>query len=294
MPDQEHPMTGKRVVITGATDGIGKEIARGLARRGADLTLVARNQSKARATASELESEPGAVGGIDIVLGDLADLQSMRRAAEEISNRHDRIDVLVNNAGIHATESRVTVDGFDHTMAINHLAPFLLTNLLLEKLTAAKQARVVTTASEAHRLAVRPNLEKLAAETTYKATGSEIHYSQSKLMNIVFTQELAHRLAGTAVTANCFCPGLVDTSLADDSRLAAAGVKVLSAVGAAGQPFHGARLGIRLSSDPELATTTGRFFTTTPGFRFLPAVPALRDAEYQRRAWERSAELVGL
>ncbi len=294
MADQERSIAGERIVVTGGTNGIGKEIARALVRRGAAVTLLARNELKAARTAGELAVEKGALGDVDVVEGDLGDLATIRRAAEEIRERYDTIDVLVNNAGIHATASKTTVDGFDHTMATNHLGPFLLTNLLLDRLKAGAPARIVTTASEAHRGAGRVPLDKLAAATEYGKPGSEIHYAQSKLANILFTQELARRLEGTGVTANCFCPGFVDTSLSQDSALASTFISLLSTVGIASEPEKGAQLGVRLVTDPTLSTTTGKFFTTTPGLRFVPMMPITKDFVYQRRLWDRSAELVGL
>lgn len=294
MGDNDTDLTGKRIVITGATNGIGKEIARALIRRGADLTLVARNESKAAATAAELQQEPGATSAPDIVVGDLADLASVRRAGEEIRNRYPSIDVLINNAGIHALFSRTTVDGFESMAATNHLGPFLLTNLLLDQLIAAAPSRIVITASEAHRNGGRPDLDHFAEPRNFGPVGSFRSYGRSKLLNILFTQELARRLDGTGVTVNCFCPGANATGLISDTRLFAVPLKALARTRIIRRPEVGARAGIDLTIDPNLQTTTGQFITSTPGLNLLPPVAIRRDTDYQQRLWLRSAELVGL
>ncbi|NMN98812.1 SDR family NAD(P)-dependent oxidoreductase [Antrihabitans stalactiti] len=294
MAGTERSITDERIVVTGGTNGIGKEIARALAQRGAALTLVARNVAKAADVRAELEAEPGARSGIDVVQGDLGDLASVRAAADEINARYDHIDVLVNNAGIHSTGSQITVDGFDHMMATNHLGPFLLTNLLLDRLKAAPAARIVVTASDASRIAGRVDLDRLAEATHYGSVGAEFRYTESKLVNILFTQELARRLAGTKVTANSFCPGMIDTPLARESLSVNAALTLMSAVGIANTPEKGAKWGIRLVVKPEFATTSGRHFSTTKLLGRLPAMPAAKDLDYQRRLWERSAQLVGL
>lgn len=294
MTGTERSIADDRIVVTGGTNGIGKEIARALAQRGAALTLVARNVAKAADVRAELEAEPGARRGIDVVQGDLGDLKSVRAAAEEINQRYDHIDVLINNAGIHSTGSQITVDGFDHMMATNHLGPFLLTNLLLERLKAAPAARIVVTASDASRIVGRVDLDRLAEATHYGSIGAELRYSESKLVNILFTQELARRLAGTHVTANSFCPGMIDTPLARESISVNAALTVMSAVGIANTPEKGAKWGIRLVVKPEFASTTGKHFSTTKLMGRLPAMPAAKDPDYQRRLWDRSAQLVGL
>jgi retinol dehydrogenase-12 len=277
------------VVITGATSGIGEAMARDLAARGLRLTLVARDAAKAASTARELAALPGAAGVPDVVLCDLADLASVRRAARELEERHEAIDVLISNAGMRSFAPGTTADGFELMMGTNHLGPFLLTNLLLDLLTAAPSARVVVTASEAHRTAGRVDLATLAEPVVSGPVGAERRYGQSKLMSILFTQELADRLAGTRVTVNCFCPGAVATGLVRETRWLDVGARLLSRT-----PAQGARMGVRLVVDPDLETTTGRFFSSTPGLRRLAPVSARADRAYQRAAWERSATLVGL
>lgn len=290
----QRSIRGKQVVITGATNGIGKEIARALARRGANITVMARSESRATETIRELSTEAGAHGALDYVIGDLADLASTRSAAAEIADRHSSIDVLINNAGIHSFASARTVDGYELMMATNHLGPFLLTNLLLDKVRSAAPSRIVVTASEAHRGARTLDVDQLGEPAPHRAVGSGAVYGRSKLLNILFTQELARRTAGTGVTVNCFCPGPVASGLVRESRLLTVAGRAASASPFVRRPEQGARWGIRLVLDAELADTTGAFFTSTPGLRFLPMVRARSDRELQRLVWNRSAELVGL
>lgn len=291
----ERDVAGERIVITGATNGIGREIARGLARRGAELTLVARNEAKANATADELAGEPGAAGRPDIVTADLGDLSSVRRAAAEIDERYDRIDVLVNNAGVSLGTPEVSPDGYDLMMATNHFGPFLLTNLLLDKLRSSAPARIVITGSEAHRGCRRPDLATLGMTKKYASpVGAQTAYGQSKLMNLLFTAELGRRLDGSNVTANTFCPGLVATGLIGDQPQLQRAADALSRTPVIRRPEQGARMGLRLVLDPSLEDVNGKFFTSTPGAALLPKARSRRDSDYQRKAWERTAELVGL
>ncbi|MFE3187996.1 SDR family NAD(P)-dependent oxidoreductase [Nocardia sp. NPDC059240] len=289
----ERPISGQRIVITGATNGIGKEMARALARRGAALTLVARNETKARDTVTELAAEPGVVTAPEYVVADLAELSSIRSAAAEITARYPVIDTLLNNAGIHSFSAGVTADGYEVMAGTNHLGPFLLTHLLLDRVIASGTARIVVTASEAHRSAARLDLDTFADPVPHGAIGSEPIYGRSKLLNILFTEELARRLDGTGVTVNCFCPGIVASGLVRGSRLLTGTARAASRTPLVRTPRQGAEMGIRLVLDESLGTTSGEFFTSTPGLRFLPAVSARRDGALRQRLFDRSAELVG-
>lgn len=290
----ERPVAGERVVVTGATSGIGKELARGLVDRGALVTLVARNPAKADATADELAKAPGAADQPDVVIADLGDLASVRKAARELDNRYDRIDTLVNNAGVHLPVAQTSVDGFDLMMATNHLGPFLLTNLLLDKMRASGPSRIVITGSEAHHFCRRPDVARLAEPARYSTLGSQMRYGQSKLMNLLFTAELGRRLHGSGVTANTFCPGLVATGLVGDRPQVRAVLDAVARTPLVRRPEQGARMGLRLVLDPALAGVTGRFFSSTPGSGLLPKARSRRDGAYQRQVWDKTAALVGL
>ena len=292
---EQRPVAGERIVITGATNGIGKEIAGALVRKGADVTLVARNPEKAASTAAELERAPGAAGLPDVVIADLSDLTSVREAAAQLRQRYERIDVLVNNAGINSPVPLTSVDGYELMMATNHLGPFLLTNLVLDLVTKAAPSRIVVTASEAHRTGGRPDLDALAEPiSAYRAAGRQGAYGRSKLMNILFTQELAQRLDGTGVTVNCFCPGMVNTGLIGENPFVVRAGNLLARTPLIRRPEQGARMGIRLVLDPAFADTTGGFYSSTPGARFVPTLAVLKDDAFRRAAWDRSADLVEL
>ncbi|AHH19968.1 putative oxidoreductase, SDR-family [Nocardia nova SH22a] len=295
MPElTERSIRNLQVVITGATNGIGKEIARGVATRGARIVLLARDRPKAEGVATELTALGAAA--VEIVEVDLAQLDSVRAAVIELHSRLSHIDVLVNNAGVTLFSSgRPTVDGFEPQIAINHLAPFLLTLSTLDLLRAAPSpARIIVTASEGHRHASLPDPATLAEPVRYGLLRGQLVYGQSKLLNILFTKVLARRLAGTGTTVNCFCPGVVSTGLVRGNSL----VSWLWGLGERAhllrRPEQGARMGLRLILDPGLEGVSGEFFTSTPGLRLLPPVRAMTEYELQRQIWHRSAELVGV
>src|SRR3989442_4112055 len=201
-------VAGRRVVITGATSGIGLAAAVELARRGAQLTLVARSEARAAEAVRRIEAA-GKGASVDVLLADLASQASVRRLAMDAQARYSSIQVLINNAGAIYSRRQLSPDGFELTWAVNHLAPFLLSTLLLDRLRASTPARIVTTSSAAHEGARIP-FDDLDAQHSYGGFGFP-RYGQTKLANILFTAELARRLAGTGVTANCFHPGFVAT-----------------------------------------------------------------------------------
>jgi NAD(P)-dependent dehydrogenase (short-subunit alcohol dehydrogenase family) len=277
-------MQGKRVLITGATTGIGRVTALELAKLGAEIVLVARSEAKAQATAAEIRAASGREPVV--LLADLASLSSVRQVAAAFRQRFDRLDVLINNAGAVFAKRELTVDGFEHTFALNHLSYFLLTNLLLDRLKAAGAARVVNVASNAH-YAGKIDFDDLQAEKSYFSFRA---YSNSKLANVLFTFELARRLAGTQVTSNCVHPGAVRSGFGHNnpgffsSVLALAQLFMIS-------PEKGARTSIYLASSPEVQGTTGKYFD-----KCKPKAPSkiALDEGVQRRLWEASARLVGL
>lgn len=209
---------GKYIIITGATSGIGLAAAKELAARGANLGIVARNQAKANEVASQIRDLTHGLTSVDTFLADMSSQASIRQAAEDILTRCPKIDMLINNAGAMFMSRQLTADGVEMTWAVNHLAPFLLTTLLLDRLKQNENARVITTASHGHKMARQGiHFEDISAKRLYRFPhywlgGPTLRYAETKLANILFTSQLAKRLEGTGVTAYCFDPGLVATN----------------------------------------------------------------------------------
>jgi NAD(P)-dependent dehydrogenase (short-subunit alcohol dehydrogenase family) len=278
-------MQGKVCLITGATSGIGLVAARELVRRGARVVIVGRDPARCTAAVAHLH-EGAADAQVDTLLGDLSSQEQVRQLAAEFLQRHPRLDVLINNAGGLWMDRRLTADALEMTFAVNHLAYFLLTNLLLDRLKACAPSRVVNVASAAHRGVTLP-FDDLTGHQGYNGWRT---YKQSKFANILFTYELARRLAGTAVTANALHPGWVATGFGKDNgwkgRLlqAAAGLFALS-------PEAGARTVVYLASSPEVAGVSGRYFVRE---KAVASSAASYDESAARRLWEVSEQLTGL
>jgi NAD(P)-dependent dehydrogenase (short-subunit alcohol dehydrogenase family) len=270
------------------------ETALELARRGGSITVVCRNPERGKSTAAEIEAAvPGS--SIDIVLCDLSDLDQVRDAAEEINSRYTAVDVLINNAGVQNLTARYTDAGFDHMLASNYLGPFLLTNLVLDRVKAAPAGRIVAVASDAHRMAARLDPESFEHLGEYSGSRSAIRaYARTKLLDLLFALELARRVDGSGVTSNAVCPGLVATNLIEGGPAFGRWDRILSKTPLLRTPAQGARISVKLATDPALAGVTGRYFPSTPGSRFIPLRPAVRNEGLQRRVWERTAKLVGL
>jgi NAD(P)-dependent dehydrogenase (short-subunit alcohol dehydrogenase family) len=283
-------MKGKTVVVTGANSGIGFETAAGLAAMGARVVVTARNADKGRAAVSAITQRLGGDAQVQLVVFDLADLASVRRGAAEILELAPRLDVLVNNAGLILTERAETVDGYEATFATNHLGPFLLTNLLLDRVTGSAPSRIVNVASSAHG-AARQGIpfDDLQSEKRYR--GMRV-YGQSKLANILFTLELARRLEGSGVTANSLHPGTVRTGYGRDGDargFLAFGIMISS--GFFLSPAKGARTSIYLASSPDVEGISGQYFVKC---RAKQPRRWAQDPEAARRLWRVSEELVGL
>ncbi|MEW5931169.1 MAG: SDR family oxidoreductase [Gemmatimonadota bacterium] len=281
MADESARMAGRTCVITGANAGIGRATALALARVGARVGMVSRSRERGEAARAEVVRGSGS-GAVDLFVADLSVQAEVRGLAAEIRERYDRLDVLVNNAAIYTAKRALSPDGIELQLAVNHLAPFLLTRLLLDRLERSAPARVVTVSSEAHRT-VRLEWDNLQGERRYRGLRA---YGAAKLANLLFTRELARRTAGTGVTANAAHPGVVGTELLFGGwgplRLLKRWLKT---------PEEGARVIVRLASAPELEGITGRYFRAEGEIR--PSAAALDD-DAARRLWRVSEELTGL
>jgi retinol dehydrogenase-12 len=280
------------MIVTGATNGIGEAAAIELARRGAHLGIVARNPRKAEATVARIvAATPGA--SVDVFNADLALMNDVRKVAAEMLDRYERIDVLMNNAGIQLPKPRATSEGLPEMVAVNYLAPWLLTSLLRDRLVASAPARVVMTASEAHRIGWTINPETILTDMSpFGRAGPMSAYGKSKLLDVLFTLELAGRLESADVTVNCCCPGLVATGLAGTETTADRVAKALSRTPLVRRPEQGARVLVRLATDPAFAIRTGDFVSSTPLAGLLPKIPAVRDVALRRRLWEATEALL--
>jgi NAD(P)-dependent dehydrogenase (short-subunit alcohol dehydrogenase family) len=276
-------MQGKVCVITGATSGIGLVAAERLAAMGARLVLVGRDKERGEAALARIRARAGGAAAA-IRYADLSRLSEMERIGAEIAAAEPRIDVLINNAGAMFNRRSVTEDGLERTFALNHMAYFVLSNRLRSRLEAAAPARIVSVASAAHR-GNTLDFDDLQSARNYR--GFTV-YGRSKLANILFTRELARRLAGSGVTANCLHPGFVATRFGDNNggmfRLGLGFAKNFFAI----SPEKGAKTIVYLASSPEVAGTTGGYFANC-----RPATPtaAAQDDAAAKRLWEASARL---
>jgi retinol dehydrogenase-14 len=286
MPDtRSGRMAGRTVLVTGGTSGIGRGTATGLAVMGARLAITGRDHGRAEHAAREIRTATG--GHVDVFIADLSSQREVRRLAGEVLQTYPRIDVLVNNVGGYWDSRHVTADGLEHTFALNHLAPFLLTNLLLDRLKEGASARVVTVSSGAHTMGLI-DFDDLQGERSYSGQRA---YNQSKLANILFTYELARRLQGSAVTANVLHPGLVRTSFGaeDPGRVQRVFVPFVRPFMKA--PAQGAATSIHLASSPDLEHVTGRYFVNSKPKR---SSKLSYDEAAAARLRKVSADLVGL
>jgi retinol dehydrogenase-14 len=275
---------GKVVLITGGTSGIGKATATALAAMGARVVVTGRNEERGERAVEEIRRDTG--GEVSLMLADLAVQGDVRRLAEEFQERHDRLDVLVNNAGVVQSERTETPDGIETTLAVNHLAPFLLTNRLLDLLKRSAPSRVITVASEAERWA-RMDFDDLQSRRKYR--GMQV-YGMTKLANIMFTFELAERLRGTGGAANCVHPGAVNTSFGTNNR------GIMTLLFRAFKPFmrspeQGADTVIYLASSPDVEGMTGKYLSDR---KLITASDMAYDEDLRERLWEISEELTGL
>ena len=278
-------MNNKLCVITGANSGIGFETAKALAQKGAYLVMVCRNEDKAEAARAEIIKETSNPG-IDIVLCDFAIQAEIRKAAGEIKKNYKKIDVLINNHGFLASEEEETVDGLEKTFAVNHIGYFMFTNLLLDRIKAADQGRIISVASEAHRAGEfdPENIQLSDNFTPWKA------YGNSKLFNILFTKELAHQLVETNVTANCLHPGVVA------SNFAQSGSWIMRVLFTIGKPFFvspkkGAETSIYLATSDKVKDVSGAYFRSK---KVATPSKTARNADAAGQLWDISKKLCSI
>lgn len=276
------PMAGRVCMVTGASSGIGRATAEGLAGLGAEVILVCRDRERGERALEEIRAATGN-GAVSLRLADLSSQRDIRRLAAEVLAGGRRLHVLVNNAGVVNTRRTLTVDGIETVFAVNHLGYFLLTMLLLERLRESAPARIVNVASEAHKFAAL-DFENLQAEKSFRSMRI---YGQSKLANLLFTYELARRLEGTGVTVNCLHPGAVATGLGKNNGVVARTlVRLLAPFFRS--PESGAATSIHVASSAELDGVTGKYFRDR---RIVSSSAASYSREDAERLWAISEQL---
>ena len=283
----EQDLTGKVFLVTGATEGIGKAAARTFSRRGATVVLVGRNPQKTAQVQAEISAKMG-TGPVETIIGDLSLMAETRRVAAEFKARHDRLDVLVNNAGAVFDSKQMTAEGIEMTFALNHLGYFLLTHELRGLLEQTPDARVVSTSSGAHRMG---NFDFDDLVKRDKVYGGFQVYGDSKLANILFTRELARRLQPAGVLANCFHPGMVGTGFGLNGRGLTYWMVKTTYWLIARTPEKGAETLVWLATSPEAADKTGEYFYNR---RVARTRREAKDDALAGRLWSLSERLCGL
>jgi len=306
MADPDQSMAGKICLVTGATAGIGEVTARELARRDATVVVVGRSKERCEAAVERIRRETGNAS-VEYLRADLSSQADVRRLAQEFLERHNRLHVLLNNAGAMFALRQESVDGIEMTLALNHLGYFLLTNLLLDTLKASAPARIVNVSSDAHQMVKRFNFDDPQARSgkgflSYGQSnvGSLVYtlfapiahpafrqYGQSKFANLLFTYELARRLHGTGVTVNALHPGFVATSFTSGNGAYGSFMRFWAGLIAISTD-DGAKTSIYLATSPEVEGVTGQYFVKQ---KAVPSTPASRDEAAARRLWELSDKL---
>lgn len=273
-------MNGKVCLITGGNAGIGLATAIGLAQMGTRVVIVSRDRKRGETAVTQIKQAAN-TEHVDLLVADLSAQTQIRQLAAEFKQRYDRLDILVNNAGVIPQTRQETKDGYELQFAVNHLAYFLLTNLLLDLLKASAPARIVNVSSQVHAWA-KLNFADLQNAQGYDPTGV---YGQTKLMNVLFTYELARRLEGTAVTANCLHPGVIATNLNAAYMGRSQGTASLD------QLIEGAQTSIYLASSLEVEGITGQYFSHQRAQR---SADISYDEAVAVKLWQISAEMTGL
>jgi retinol dehydrogenase-14 len=279
-------MTGKTVLVTGATGGIGRAAAIGLASLGARVGITGHDRARAEAAAAAIARASGG-STVDVFVADMSSQAEVRRLADEVLTAYPRLDVLLNNVGGFWAHRHVTADGFEHTFALNHLAPFLLTNRLLDRLIASAPARIVTVSSGAQSMG-KIDFDDLMGERKYSGQRA---YNQSKLANVMFTYELARRLEGTGVSANALHPGVTRTAFGAEDPTGAMAPLIAVLRPFMKSPEQGADTAVYLASSPDVEGVTGRYFA---GRKAKKSNKSSYDTAATARLWNVSADLAGL
>ena len=279
-------MTGKICLVTGANAGIGKATAAGLARMGATVVMVCRNRERGETAQAAIAANSNSQD-VDLLIADLSSQGSIRKLARIVSSRYPQLHILINNAGTITRIRRLTVDGLETQFAVNHLGPFLLTNLLLGILKESAPARVVTVSSQVHSKSPL-DLDDLRSNREY--TASQV-YRKTKLANILFTYELARRLEGTNVTANCLHPGVIATKLLDDYMGGSHEAGFGSGNSFGDSPEQGAATVLYAATSPEIEGISGKYFYDN---EMRETAPITYDEDHARWLWDISAESTGL
>ncbi|MHA1167575.1 MAG: SDR family oxidoreductase [Candidatus Hodarchaeales archaeon] len=276
-------LKGKVCLITGANSGIGKATVRGLAELDATIIALCRNRERAEKVLAEIVEKTGN-DKIDLVIADLSSQTEIRNIVPEITANYDKLDVLINNAAVYHQKRKLSADGYEMTFAVNHLAPFLLTNLLLDILKRSAPSRIINVSSSWHR-GFTIWFDNLQGEKIYKGSSS---YRQSKLANILFTYELSRRLKGTGVTVNCLHPGVVRTNI---NRSMPVLGKVWRYMPLLASAKKGAETSIYLASSPEVEGVTGKYYH---GKKIAESSPESHDIDLQRKLWDVSLSLTAV
>jgi NAD(P)-dependent dehydrogenase (short-subunit alcohol dehydrogenase family) len=276
-------MNGRICLVTGGTNGIGKSTALELARMGATVVIVGRDAQKTSEVVQEIRAASGNPN-VDSLLADLSSQQEVRRLAHEFKNKYSQLHVLLNNAGTVFMQRQLSVDGVEMTFAINHLASFLLTNLLLDTIKASAPARIINVSSNAHTTG-KIQFDNLQGERNYTPRV----YENSKLANILFTMELARRLEGTGATVNALHPGFTATGFAKNNGKVMATLVSIFAPRVARSPANGAETSIFLASSPNVEGITGKYFYNS---QVIAAAPRSTDMVVARKLWDASTEMV--
>ena len=279
-------MTGRVCLVTGANAGIGRATAIGLARMGATVVMVCRSRERGESAQTEIAADSGSQD-IDLLIADLSSQGSVRKLARTFTSKYSQLHVLINNAGAITRRRRLTVDGLETQFAVNHLAPFLLTNLLLDILKESAPSRIVTVSSQVHSKSPL-DFDDLRSDREY--TASQV-YRKTKLANILFTYELARRLEGTGVTANCLHPGVIATKLLDDYMGGSHDAGFGSGESLGDSPEEGAAAVRHVATSPDIGSISGKYFYD---YAVRETAPVTYDEEHARQLWDISADLTGL